>query len=42
MPRMRILSAAEQDRFDRPPTFDSTERKRFFDFPHPLSMFRRS
>ena len=33
MPRMRILSAAEQDRFERPPTFDSIERKRFFEFP---------
>ncbi len=30
---MRILSAAEQDRFERPPTFDSTERKRYFEFP---------
>ena len=33
MPRMRILSTVEQDRFERPPTFDSTERKRYFEFP---------
>ena len=33
MPRMRILSAAEQARFDHPPVFDSAERKRYFDFP---------
>ena len=30
---MHILSEVEQDRFERPPTFNSTERKQFFDFP---------
>ena len=30
---MPILSAVEQDRFECPPTFDSTEQKQFFDFP---------
>ena len=33
MPRMRILSAAEQARFEHPPAFDSKERKRYLDFP---------
>ena len=33
MPRMRILSAANQTRLEQPPVFDSTERKRHFDFP---------
>ena len=33
MPRMRILSAAEQARFEHPPVFDSTERKKYLDFP---------
>ena len=33
MPRMHILSAVEQDRYERPPTFDSSERKRYFEFP---------
>ena len=33
MPRMRILSAAEQARFDHPPVFDSAERKKYLDFP---------
>ena len=32
MPRMRILSEAEQARFENPPAFDSAERKRYFDF----------
>ena len=32
MPRMRILNAAEQARFEHPPVFDSAERKRYFDF----------
>jgi hypothetical protein len=30
---MRILSAADQARLDRPPVLDSAERKRHFDFP---------
>lgn len=33
MPRMRILSAADQARLEQPPVFDSVERKRHFDFP---------
>ncbi len=33
MPRMRILSAAEQTRFEHPPVFDSAERKKYLDFP---------
>ena len=33
MPRMRILSAADQARFEHPPVFDSAERKRYFNFP---------
>ena len=32
MPRMRILNAAEQARFEHPPAFNSAERKRYFDF----------
>ena len=32
MPRMRILNAAEQARFEHPPVFDSAERRRYFDF----------
>ena len=33
MPRMRILSAADQARFEHPPVFDSAERKRHLIFP---------
>lgn len=33
MPRMQILSVSEQTRLERPPAFDSAERKRFFEFP---------
>ncbi|MCY3874159.1 MAG: DUF4158 domain-containing protein, partial [Rhodobacteraceae bacterium] len=33
MPRMRILSAAEQAHFEHPPVFDSAERKKYLDFP---------
>ena len=33
MPRMRILSATEQEQFENPPTFDTFERKKFFHFP---------
>ena len=36
MPRMRILSSAEQDTFDRPPVFDHQDRKRFFDLSRAL------
>jgi hypothetical protein len=36
MPRMRILSANEQELFDKPPLFDHRDRKRFFDFPKGL------
>lgn len=32
MPRMRILSAADQARLEQPPVFDSAERKRHLDF----------
>lgn len=32
MPRMRILTASEQEAFDTPPLFDHRERKRFFAF----------
>ena len=31
MPRMRILSASEQEAFDKPPLFDHRERKKFFE-----------
>ena len=33
MPRMRILSAAEQARFEQPSVFEGTERKEFLEFP---------
>jgi len=36
MPRMQILSAAEQKIFDSPPIFTSIQRKQFFDFPKGL------
>lgn len=36
MPRMRILSAAEQARLELPPIFDSAERKRYLDFSQSL------
>jgi len=36
MPRMNILSPAEQDEFDTPPIFNSAERKKFFDCPSAL------
>jgi hypothetical protein len=36
MPRMKILTQAEQELFDIPPVFSSEERKRFFNFPLPL------
>lgn len=39
MPRMRILSTAEQEQFETPPEFDSIQRKKFFDFPKALQEF---
>lgn len=36
MPRMRILTANEQEAFDKPPVFDHRDRKKFFDFPKSL------
>ena len=36
MPRMRILTANEQELFDRPPLFNHCDRKRFFDLPKGL------
>ena len=36
MPRMQILSLAEQMQFETPPVFNSIERKQFFDFPKAL------
>jgi hypothetical protein len=36
MPRMRILTAGEQESFDKPPLFDHRERKKFFEFPKAL------
>lgn len=36
MPRMRILSLTEQETFETPPNFNSTQRKQFFDFPKAL------
>ena len=36
MPRMRILTASEQEAFDKPPRFDHQERKRAFEFPRAL------
>lgn len=36
MPRMRILTASEQEVFDQPPLFDHRERKQFFSLPKDL------
>ena len=36
MSRMCILNKQEQVAFDLPPKFDSTQRKRFFDFSKTL------
>ena len=36
MSRMRILTASEQDTFDKPPLLDYRERKVFFNFPQKL------
>ena len=32
MPRMRILNISDQERFDKPPIFNSLQRKKFFTF----------
>lgn len=32
MPRMKILSAVEQEAFESPPVFNSVQRKHHFDF----------
>jgi len=37
MARMRILTASEQEGFDKPPVYDHRERKRFFNLPKGLS-----
>lgn len=42
MPRMRILTAPEQEAFDKPPRFDHHERKRAFEFPKALLDMARS
>lgn len=36
MSRMHILSTIEQEQFEKPPVFDSYQRKNFFDFPKSL------
>ena len=36
MARMRILTANEEELFDKPPLFDHRDRKKFFDFPKSL------
>ena len=36
MPRMRILTASEQEAFDKPPVLDHRERKQFFNLPRDL------
>ena len=36
MPRMRILTASEQEAFDKPPLFDYKQRKQFFHLPKAL------
>jgi len=36
MPRMKILSSVERVSFDKPPVFNSSERKRFFEFSSEL------
>ncbi len=42
MPRMRILTANEQEAFDKPPVFDHRERKKFFELPKSLLMIAAS
>ena len=36
MPRMRILSASEQNLFDKPPLFDHRDRKKYFEASNSL------
>ena len=36
MPRMKILNTIEQETFERPPVFNSVQRKRYFDLPQAL------
>lgn len=36
MPRMRILSTAEQEQFETAPSFDSQQQKMFFNFSKSL------
>ena len=36
MPRMRILSPADQEMFEIPPDFNSVQRKQFFSFSKTL------
>ena len=36
MPRMRILTASEQEAFDKPPLLDHRERRQFFSLPKNL------
>jgi len=36
MPRMKILNSIEREAFESPPTFNSAERRRCFDFPAPI------
>ncbi len=42
MPRMIILDRDEQERFEKPPIFDSYQRKRFFRFPQYLLEIARN
>ncbi|MGI9417576.1 MAG: Tn3 family transposase, partial [Geminicoccaceae bacterium] len=42
MPRMRILSAPEQEAFDKPPRLDHRERKKVFEFPKALLKMAKS
>ena len=42
MPRMRILTANEQEAFDKPPVFNHRERKKFFELPKSLLMIAAS
>jgi hypothetical protein len=36
MARMRILTADEQQAFDKPPLFDHRDRNKYFDLPNGL------
>lgn len=39
---MQILTTQEQEDFDKPPSFDHTQRKQFFDLPQKLVNVARS